>query len=195
MRTMRELVDHVFVERMNGPYVDDAQLHALERWLYVLPAPPKLHDTARARVNVRGASLFAERCTSCHSGPMHTNNATVDVGTGGEFQVPSLVGVAWRGPFLHTGCAATLIDRFDPACGGDKHGDTKDLSEFDYLLRPQPAMAMVRAEITAALVETVDLPRGSRLRIQTVDGAVADFETLEPLRVVPVTLARVELQD
>lgn len=67
-------------------------------------------------------------------------------------------------------------------------------SEFDYLLRPQPAMAMVRAEITAALVETFDLPRGSRLRIQTVDGALADFETLEPLRVVPVTLARVELQ-
>ena len=54
---------------------------------------------------------------------------TVDVGTGGPFQVPSLRGVAWRAPFMHTGCAATLADRFAGACGGgDKHGVTSTLT-------------------------------------------------------------------
>jgi cytochrome c peroxidase len=43
-------------------------------------------------------------------------------------QVPSLIGVAYRAPFIHTGCAATLRDRFDPSCGGgDKHGHTSQL--------------------------------------------------------------------
>jgi hypothetical protein len=44
------------------------------------------------------------------------------------FQVPSLLGIGTRGPFMHDGCAATLRDRFNPACGGDKHGITGQLS-------------------------------------------------------------------
>ena len=31
-------------------------------------------------------------------------------------------------PEPHTGCAATLHDRFDPQCGGDKHGKTAQLA-------------------------------------------------------------------
>jgi hypothetical protein len=61
-----------------------------------------------------------------------TNNQTMDVGTGGKFQVPSLVGIANHPPFLHNGCAATLRDRFTPACGGgDLHGLTSKLSAGD----------------------------------------------------------------
>ena len=78
--------------------------------------------------SVRGAAVFQERCASCHAGAMLTNNATVDVGTGGAFQVPSLVGVGWRQPLMHAGCARTLIDRFDPECGGAYHGDTRTLA-------------------------------------------------------------------
>jgi len=126
MKDMRDLVDHVFVERMSGPKVDNGQLGALSGWLFALPAPSKLRlesgDTAP------GKELFAQRCASCHAGDKLTNSKTVDVGTGGSFQVPSLVGVAWRRPLLHTGCAQTLQDRFDPACGGTRHGDTSDLS-------------------------------------------------------------------
>ena len=51
-------------------------------------------------------------CITCHSGPRLTNAQTVDVGTGAPFQVPSLVGVGTRGPFMHDGCAKTLDDRF-----------------------------------------------------------------------------------
>jgi hypothetical protein len=54
------------------------------------------------------------------------------VGTGGEFQVPSLLGVGTRLPLMHDGCAETLRDRFDdPDCGGHDHGDTSQLSSSD----------------------------------------------------------------
>jgi len=43
--------------------------------------------------------------------------------------VPSLVGLANHAPFMHTGCAKTLADRFAPACGGgDLHGVTSGLA-------------------------------------------------------------------
>jgi mono/diheme cytochrome c family protein len=127
MKDLRALVDHVFVERMSGPKVDDAHLDVLKRWLFSLPPPAKLHEPTAA--TARGRTLFEARCTSCHAGERLTNNQTVDVGTGGRFQVPSLVGVGWRAPFLHSGCAETLFDRFTPACGGSAHGSTGDLSE------------------------------------------------------------------
>ena len=50
---------------------------------------------------------------SCHVGPLMTTKQIVDVGTGGAFKVPSLLGVGARAPFMHDGCATTLMDRFD----------------------------------------------------------------------------------
>src|SRR5207245_2297900 len=90
------------------------------------PAPLRAADDPSA---LRGKALFegAAGCTQCHSGPKLTNNLTVDVGTGKAFQVPSLVGVGHRGPWLHDGCAKTLQERFDPACGGSNHGQTAKL--------------------------------------------------------------------
>jgi hypothetical protein len=55
------------------------------------------------------------KCNTCHSGPKLTNNLTLDLGTGGSFQVPPLVGVGWRTPLLYDGCAATIADRFGSA--------------------------------------------------------------------------------
>ncbi len=49
---------------------------------------------------------------------------------------PSLVGVSWRAPYLHAGCAPSLIDRFDLTlidaltglpCAGTLHGNTAQL--------------------------------------------------------------------
>ena len=125
MADLRHLVDNVFVGRMSGPKVDDAQLDALGGWMFTLPPPPRLG--AETEAAVRGKTLFDQRCTSCHTGSMLTNNRSFDVGTGGTMQVPSLVGVAWRAPFIHTGCAETLFDRFSPACGGSAHGEVADL--------------------------------------------------------------------
>jgi cytochrome c peroxidase len=126
MKDVRQLVDHVFTTRMSGPKVDDAQVDTLKTWLFHVPPPPKLEQDG-AMVE-RGHVLFTQRgCATCHSGAALTNNETHDVGTGGPFQVPSLVGVAWRAPFLHNGCAKSMKDRFDGTCGGDKHGDVAGL--------------------------------------------------------------------
>ena len=46
-------------------------------------------------------------------------------------QVPSLIGVSTRAPYMHDGCAATLRDRFDPACGGTAHGQAELLNEAE----------------------------------------------------------------
>ncbi|MFT3764096.1 MAG: c-type cytochrome [Minicystis sp.] len=74
-------------------------------------------------------------CADCHSGRHFTNNQNFDVGTGHKIQVPTLLGVASRAPFMHDGCAATMHNRFDPAkaaCnGGDLHGKTSHLSASD----------------------------------------------------------------
>ena len=129
MTNLRTLVDNVFTQRMSGPQVDDQQLDALGGWVFALPPPSRIQQESDAVV--RGKKIFDSRCTSCHDGPMLTNNRTVDVGTGKALQVPSLVGVAWRAPYIHTGCAQTLFDRFTPECGGTAHGDTKDLLQTD----------------------------------------------------------------
>ena len=78
----------------------------------------------------RGQALFESAstgCTTCHNGAKHTNNATLDVGTGGAFQVPPLIGVGWRTPLLHDGCAATLTDRLT-TCATPGHGSTASLT-------------------------------------------------------------------
>jgi hypothetical protein len=41
--------------------------------------------------------------------------------------VPPLVGVGWRAPLMHNGCAATLADRFGK-CSTATHGSVAALS-------------------------------------------------------------------
>src|SRR6185295_188037 len=131
MKDLPMLVDRVFVGRMGGVSQSPARVDALSRWLFA-QHPPERIRAANDKAALRGKALFESAdvgCASCHNGDKLTNNKSVDVGTGGIFQVPSLVGVGYRAPFIHTGCAKTLRDRFDPECGGDKHGNTKDLKD------------------------------------------------------------------
>jgi hypothetical protein len=123
------LMDDVFVGRMAGPPVSADQKQALQTWIDTIPALPVTAGLDASAV-ARGNALFGDAavaCGTCHAGTLLTSNATVDVGTGRAFQVPSLRGVSWRAPFMHDGCAPTLADRFG-SCGGDKHGATSQLS-------------------------------------------------------------------
>jgi mono/diheme cytochrome c family protein len=127
------LVQDVFVGRMSGPTLAPDQMNATLTWIDAQPRPALSPPADLAAVD-RGRALFADTaragCASCHNGDHLTNNQTIDVGTGGAFQVPSLVGIGSRGPYLHDGCAQTLRDRFDASCGGgDKHGMTSVLSD------------------------------------------------------------------
>jgi mono/diheme cytochrome c family protein len=130
LKDLGALMKEVFVSRMNGPSLDAEQVQMLGNWIEGVPALPTVPPRDQAAVD-RGRELFhsaAVNCASCHAGPLYTNNTTVDVGTGGALQVPSLRGVRWRPPFMHDGCARTLEDRFSQKCGGgDRHGITSRL--------------------------------------------------------------------
>jgi hypothetical protein len=126
------LTVNVYTGRMSGAALGSDQVGALQGWVEAIPAPPAPSwiDVASAS---RGEVLFQRadtRCSGCHSGAKLTNNQTVDVGTGQAFQVPPLVGVGWRTPLLHNGCAATIADRFS-SCATVGHGDISALSSQD----------------------------------------------------------------
>lgn len=128
------LIDDVFTGRMAGPLLSSEQKAALSAWVDTVESLPNSTTTEPATL-ARGRALFEDPqvgCGGCHSGALFTNNATVDVGTGRAFQVPSLRGLAFRAPFMHDGCAKTLSDRFAPgACGGSAHGTHLSLSAAD----------------------------------------------------------------
>jgi hypothetical protein len=131
------LVDNVYTLRMAGASLPPDQMGALTGWVQTVPAPP-----APSWVDPKAASLGKAifespqaQCSTCHAGGKLTNNQTVDVGTGGSFQVPPLIGVGWRTPLLHDGRAATIADRFSTTGatpGATKgHGNTSQLSPDD----------------------------------------------------------------
>jgi YD repeat-containing protein len=119
---MTSLMKDVFQGRMAGGAVDAQRVSALGQWLDQIPTIPVSRHADDATV-ARGASLFTSAgCVACHAGADFTNGQSVDVGTGGVFQVPQLHGLGLRAPYMHDGCAATLRDRFGSSCGGDaKH--------------------------------------------------------------------------
>lgn len=126
------IVKDVYERRMSGGTLTADQSAALAAWVNAIPAPPAPTwvDSSAAAA---GRAIFQRAdvgCANCHSGPKMTNNATVDVGTGGPFQVPPLVGVGWRTPLMHDGCAATIADRFG-ACATAQHGNITSLSQSD----------------------------------------------------------------
>jgi hypothetical protein len=124
------VVDDVFVSRMGGAPQSEERLLALESWLYQLERPAPLRDPSDS-LALEGQALFESPlvgCSGCHSGPALTNNQSYDVGTGEVLQVPSLIGVAYRSPLMHDGCAADLWARFEPNCGGRSHGTTSELT-------------------------------------------------------------------
>jgi hypothetical protein len=132
MKDMNALVDNVYTVRMSGAQLASDQMKALTNWVQGRPAPsaPSWIDTAAA---AHGKVLFDSAtvgCSGCHSGAKFTDNTDRDVGSGGRFQVPPLVGVGWRTPLLHDGCAKTVADRFS-TCDSPTHGNTRSLSTGD----------------------------------------------------------------
>jgi mono/diheme cytochrome c family protein len=130
MQDLSQLINDVLVGRMGGEPLVAGEERALQAFLFALPPHPAPTTLDQAAV-ARGRTLFESAelgCVACHSGELYTTNGRADVGTGGRFKVPSLVGVGWRAPYMHTGCAPTLRDRFG-TCGGSSHGATGTLDD------------------------------------------------------------------
>lgn len=133
MKSFTDIMNNVFMGRMSGPKLAPQQMDATFTWIERRPRAPASSPAVDPAAVERGRALFHNdpklACASCHAGAKLTNNVTVDVGTGGPLQVPSLIGVGNRAPFMHDGCAKTLADRFNPTCGGgDRHGVTSSLT-------------------------------------------------------------------
>lgn len=128
-RTFQIFVDEVFTGRMDGPRLPLADVDALGTWLHGLePVRFVRVDRGAAR---RGEAVFdAAGCADCHEGDQLTNNGRFAIQDSERFKVPTLIGVGSRGPYMHDGCAPTLLERFtDARCGGGgHHGDTDGLS-------------------------------------------------------------------
>lgn len=130
MFDLQFLLQDVFTMRMSGGPVFGNDAAALGQWLESIPSA-KASAPLDAAAVARGKELFASPmvgCDACHGGPIFTRNQRFDVGTGGFFKAPSLLGVAARAPFMHNGCAPTLRDRFGMCGGGDRHGMTSQLT-------------------------------------------------------------------
>ena len=132
MRDLPMLSSEVLAKRMSGPVLRAEHVQALAGWIDKVPnyKPTAPADPAAAE---RGRALFNDAsigCASCHAGPAMTTHAMIDVGTGAAFKIPSLLGVGFRAPFMHDGCAPTLADRFGD-CGGtnDRHGNIALLTD------------------------------------------------------------------
>ena len=124
------LMDDVFAVRMAGSQPTRSEHLSLGPFLERIPAPAPI-GMANADAAARGKAVFESAdvgCLGCHVGTLMSTKQIVDVGTGGAFKVPSLIGVGARAPFLHDGCATTLTDRFTTCGGGDHHGKTSQLT-------------------------------------------------------------------
>ncbi len=133
MSGIEAIMDEVFERRMGGVHQGPRRVNLFARWIDSLPAPPVSLAPDQGAV-ARGEAVFHDKtvdCARCHAGAQLTSNESFDVGTGKAFQVPSLVRIGTRAPFMHDGCATSLRDRFtNPACGGgDLHGKTSHLAE------------------------------------------------------------------
>jgi CxxC motif-containing protein (DUF1111 family) len=129
MTNLNVLMDDVFAKRMSGGSITDLQKTSLAKFLARIPAPKgRTVDIASAD---RGRAIFDSPeagCVSCHNGALLTNNTLVNVGTGGKFKVPSLLGIGARAPFMHDGCATSLLERFTVCGNSNLHGNTANLS-------------------------------------------------------------------
>jgi hypothetical protein len=131
LATFGDLVHDVLERRMGGPLESPEHIAALERTVYGFRRRPPVR-AADDESALRGKALFESvevGCSECHAGPALTNSKTVNIGRSVDTQVPSLIGIASRPPYMHDGCAPTLAARFEPACGGTDHGDVTLLDE------------------------------------------------------------------
>ncbi len=115
--TLRAALDRMLANEMGGADVSASDRAALEAYTASLPAfrrgrtnpdgSPGEPHTLRMK---RGFELFSKHCAGCHPAPLFTDRRSHDVGTGGAFDTPTLLGIADSAPYGHDGRFASLPD-------------------------------------------------------------------------------------
>ncbi len=122
----------------------EKELLDLTAYIKSLPPPRVLqkngHELATARQ--RGREIFfatrtpfgneipyANRCSSCHRPPLYTVRLPFNVGSGGDFDTPHLLGIATTAPYLHDGRARTLEEIWTVYSTNDVHGVTSYMNK------------------------------------------------------------------
>jgi hypothetical protein len=132
----------VITTEFDGPDPTNLMLDALVAFLNqldFLPTPfldrtGRLNDKAAAAAK-RGESIFVKNCAVCHDpAAQFIDGKRHDVGSGGIFDTPTLLGVTHTAPYLHDGRLATLgavVDWFDARFGlGLAAGEKSDLAAY-----------------------------------------------------------------
>lgn len=70
------------------------------------------------------------RCSTCHRPPLYSVRLSFDVGTGGTFDTPHLLGVADTAPYLHDGRALSLEEIWTLYSTNDSHGVTSYMNKI-----------------------------------------------------------------
>ncbi|MDP2274766.1 MAG: c-type cytochrome [Archangium sp.] len=108
---LSNLMTDTFTKRMGGTPVPAEQIVSLGAWLDTIPAP-KPSRVLSAELRQAGLDAFQKgQCAHCHPAAGHQEGPASDIGTGESVRAPSLLGVAARAPYLHTGEVPTLRAR------------------------------------------------------------------------------------
>jgi YVTN family beta-propeller protein len=70
------------------------------------------------------------RCSTCHRPPLYSVRLSFDVGTGGMFDTPHLLGLADTAPYLHDGRALSLEEIWTIYSTNDSHGVTSYMNKI-----------------------------------------------------------------
>ncbi|HEY8430230.1 MAG TPA: hypothetical protein VIL20_17735 [Sandaracinaceae bacterium] len=128
--TLRHIMNDTFRGRMGGGEPTEVQMDAVGQWLDATPLPA----LEPSELATEGRGVFERAgCADCHAGAQLTNNELADFGRG-PLQVPTLLGVSFRGPWMHDGCARTLEGTIVASCAGEGHSVRLDERELGALL-------------------------------------------------------------
>ena len=110
-KNLKDNIRGIITGRMKGPEPTEKQLDQIIAYLNSIEFPdnPNLNadgsasDAAPAAAR-RGYEVFQRAsCNICHVPPVFTKPDLEDIGSGGEFSVPSLRGVSTTAPYFHDG--------------------------------------------------------------------------------------------
>ncbi len=140
IRENAELAVRAGIRHIQFAVRPEEEAAAIDEYLKSLkPVPsPYLVDGKLSESAERGQKIFDKAdCASCHTGPLHTDMKTHNVGTGKDldkdrrFDTPTLVEVWRTAPYLYDGRAATIEETLTTYNPGDKHGVTSNLTEAE----------------------------------------------------------------